>query len=77
MYAYWYEEGQLMSYEGTWEHFKDSMNINSYYLCESFKDMSNEWLETVVVNGCKHVFSIFAEDVPSDIKAMHLLLVKE
>ena len=76
MYAYWYEDGQLMSYVGSKELFS-MYKDNRYYIYREFKTLPFDWFEAVVVNGCSQVFNIFAEDVPSDIRAMHLLLVKE
>ena len=77
MYAYWYEEGQLMSYVGTKADFKTYMDRYSYYVYGAHKTMPNDWYKTEVISGRNHIYYIFAEDVPSDIRAMHLLLVKE
>ena len=77
MYVYWYEDGQLKSYEGTKTGFIKYMDINSYYIYGEFKSMPNSWFKTVVTNGTNSICNIIAEDVPSDIRAMHLLLVKE
>lgn len=77
MYAYWYEDGNVMSYEGAWEDFKECKDSNNCYLCGSFKYMTNEWLKSEMINGINSICNVFAEDVPSDIRAMHLLLVKE
>ena len=85
MYAYWYEDGQLMAYEGTKTDFKGikdrnkyrSRNRNSFYTYGEYGLMPNEWFKTDVITGTNSICNIFAEDVPSDIRAMHLLLVKE
>lgn len=77
MYAYWYEEGQLKAYEGTKTGFSMYKTGNIYFIYGEFESMPNNWFMTDVVNGCNHIFNIFADDVPSDIRAMHLLLVKE
>lgn len=77
MYAYWYEDGQLESYEGTKTGFSMELDSRTFYIYEAYETMPCEWYKTEVVNGIYQVFNIFAEDVPSDIRAMHLLLVKE
>ena len=77
MYAYWYDDGQLMSYVGTKADFSVDLDSHTFYIYETYETLPCEWFRTEVVNGIFQVFNIFAEDVPSDIRAMHLLLVKE
>lgn len=77
MYAYWYEDGQLKFYEGTKADFKMYTGKYTYYTYGEFESLPVDWFKSEVVNGFRQVFNIFAEDVPSDIRAMHLLLVKE
>lgn len=77
MYAYWYEDGKVMAYEGSKADFKLFTDMHSYYIYGEFNSMPNDWFKTEMINGINGLFNIFAEDVPSDIRAMHLLLVKE
>ena len=77
MYAYWYEDGKVMAYVGTREDFKECRDRISYYMYGRFKHMPNEWYKTEIISGIDYIANIFADDVPSDIRAMHLLLVKE
>ena len=77
MYAYWYEDGQLKSCEGTKTYFRVKLDNKIYYTYGQFKYMPNSWFKTEITNGANSICNIIAEDVPSDIRAMHLLLVKE
>lgn len=77
MYAYWYEDGQLMAYEGTKLDFSMKLDGTTYYIYGEFQYMPNDWFKTEVIRGFNNIFNIFEDDVPSDIRAMHLLLVKE
>ena len=81
MYAYWYEDGQIMSYEGSRTDFRKIKDSNSYryryYTYGEYHDMPNDWHLTELISGTSCICNVFAEDVPSDIRAMHLLLVKE
>lgn len=77
MYAYWYEDGQIKFYEGAVPDFNVHEDISPIYTYAEFKSMPIDWYKTEVIMGSNSICNIFAEDVPSDIRAMHLLLVKE
>ena len=77
MYTYWYEDRKVMAVEGTREFFNVHKNISLFYTYGEFKTMPYDWFKTEIINGSNSISNIFADDVPSDIRAMHLLLVKE